>query len=498
MYFEQETETHEMNGATAKIVAIQSGLAVIAGIAVFLLQDHVRAIVGAGVAIALLILFVISAIKKFHVPFDISSILFYLSFLAFINVPKREFFISLETADPYTWLKIILRLSVLLFFGALFFFIKKRPLISRRHVIFLIVYAMSAGLSTVYSSHRFLTVTRFVELSSFILMAMVIVARARAMDEVFVRLYFGLSLIVLFVWTIYFIDPSYVMKPRYSGGQTVFQAFGGRLIDPNLLSSIAGMLLVVAVNRLVNYKRAVFYKVFHVLSVGVLLVTLYRTFGRGAILGTLMGVLFVVLSKRQARVIRTVSLSAMLLPLILFMGSFPFENILEWVSKGDSMDSMISATGRIPVWRDILFYLFPESPLIGFGFQTMGPDGIIFYSPSGLAITMAHNSFIQTLVGMGLVGLLCLLLSLLFLFKAIFHSLSDRAGERYFYFVEVISVMIVILFDSITDYGIAGLNNPVMLAFIVLMFVVAKYGNKPMGSTSVFTLPFFPVSSKGN
>lgn len=454
---------------------IQSCLALIVGLTLLAMLDRASAIIGVVVAITLATLLAIIAIKKFNVPFDVPSILFYLSILAFINMPKREYFISLETADLYTWLKIIIRSFILLFFGMLVFFVQKRRLIRQPHIFFFLAYAFLAGISTAYSSHQFLSITRFIELSSFIVMVLIVVERSISMEEAFTRLYFGLALIVIFIWAAYFIDPSYVMKPRFSGGTLVFQALGGRLINPNLLSSVAGILLVASLNKLLNYRRPLFFRICYVMFISVLVVTLYKSFGRSAIIGTAVASVFVILSIRKSRFIRVVFIIAILFPIILFVGAFSFENFLVWFLKGDSVDSMVTATGRTVIWKDILLYLFPESPFIGFGFQTMGPDGIFFHSPSGITFTMAHNSFLQTLIGLGLIGLTCLLLSLGFFFRKIFQNLANRSAKTYFLFVEVISLMIVILFDSITDYGIAGLSNPVMLTFIVLMFAVAKY-----------------------
>src|SRR4249920_456927 len=81
----------------------------------------------------------------------------------------------------------------------------------------------------------------------------------------------------------------------------------------------------------------------------------------------------------------------------------------------------MNMTGRIPFWKDLLTYNFPRAPWAGYGYMRIDYSDK-FDSLNAYAGAMTHNTFLQVLLGLGLVGLLIVLLQL----STFFHSINNH------------------------------------------------------------------------
>ncbi|MDQ7786904.1 MAG: O-antigen ligase family protein [Thermodesulfovibrionales bacterium] len=414
--------------------------------------------------------------KRFQVKFDFTSLLFYLSFVVFLNVQQKTLFTSFVTADPITWIKMSIRGFILIVFIILLVKMKEKKMLYDKPTFYFLLFAFLACISAIYSHMPVYSLSRGVELLSFIIMSIVIVKKTNYIQEGLSLLYFALSLLIVIIWVIYLIEPSYVLKPRYGPQGPTFHALGGKIIDPNMLAVIAGILFIPVVNTILNKRKTIRQNIIYYYGFAIILsFTLFKTAGRGAILGTLFASIFIFLGSREKKAIRIFSLLCILAPLVFLIGSLYWASIFEFALKGDSIDSVVSLTGRLTVWKDLLQFVFPKSPLIGVGYQMMDTDGIIFKTSEGFTITMAHNSFIQVLIGLGLFGLLILLLSLFFLFNKIFKNYLLEDNFNRYYFLEMVAILIIIMFDCFIDYGIGGLNTPVIIVYSIIISIVSKY-----------------------
>ena len=136
------------------------------------------------------------------------------------------------------------------------------------------------------------------------------------------------------------------------------------------------------------------------------------------------------------------------------------------IAKPSGSDELATLTGRLPFWQDLLAVAFAQEPLLGYGFQCIWREEF-FYSADAYGGTMAHNTFLQTLLGLGLVGLFLVGLQLIATCRAAF-LLGDGARRR-----SALAILLPLLVNSLTEFGIFGHMNFGVLFYQIVMCVVA-------------------------
>lgn len=131
------------------------------------------------------------------------------------------------------------------------------------------------------------------------------------------------------------------------------------------------------------------------------------------------------------------------------------------------VEEVFSLTGRIPFWGDLLADGFTKAPILGHGFMCISPhdyfDSIHAYSGK-----MTHNTFIQVLLNLGLVGAFVCLLQMVATMASIIKSEEKRLrGLAVLMFIPVFT-------NSMTEFGIFGESNYGIqfYHFIFLFFIV--------------------------
>jgi O-antigen ligase len=82
-----------------------------------------------------------------------------------------------------------------------------------------------------------------------------------------------------------------------------------------------------------------------------------------------------------------------------------FNEIIEYLVRGQSFEEMLLLTERARFWLILISNTLFDQPILGHGYQMLGDDGITKHFPDlGYSISNAHNTFIQTFVGLGLIG----------------------------------------------------------------------------------------------
>src|SRR5262249_26723584 len=144
------------------------------------------------------------------------------------------------------------------------------------------------------------------------------------------------------------------------------------------------------------------------LAIAILVWLLLLTGSRSSFIALMLVIAFYALS-RPGKIVKISFLLAGFL-IAVFTGYKVF------VKMGDTSEVM-SMTGRIPFWTDLLHYNFPKAPLLGFGYMRIDFSDK-FDSLNAYAGAMTHNTFLQVLLGLGLTGLLIVLIQLgLFFFS---------------------------------------------------------------------------------
>lgn len=225
---------------------------------------------------------------------------------------------------------------------------------------------------------------------------------------------------------------------------------GGFLMNPNEL----GMLCVVGIACLLfNFYRR-HRPVGTALKIGLLLLALVLTGSRSSLVGFLLISFFHLQQSRSSRLKIAANVAALLaLPAVL---------PLVFIKQG-GLDEVLSMTGRLPFWRALLTEALPREPLLGYGFMRIS-YGDYFQSVHTYAAQMAHNTFLQVLLNLGLVGFTIAMLQLGFTIRSFVRTTNPQLR------LLGVGLLIPILINSFTEFGIFGMTNYGILFYQFLLF----------------------------
>jgi len=229
---------------------------------------------------------------------------------------------------------------------------------------------------------------------------------------------------------------------------------GGYIINPNEL----GLLLVVGIASLLPLIiKDEKYSIRILLIIAGIIYLLALTGSRSSFIAMLMVVgLYAFFQQSKLFKIVLGLLIVLAIPLIGY----------QIFVKQSNVEEVMSMTGRIPFWRDLLVYNFPREPWFGFGYMRIDYADK-FESLNAYAGAMTHNTFLQVLLGLGLVGLLLVLIQLSsFIHALVTHPDSDKRFST-------ILILIPILINSLTEFGIFGETNFGILFYLLLMFTIS-------------------------
>jgi len=225
---------------------------------------------------------------------------------------------------------------------------------------------------------------------------------------------------------------------------------GGFLMNPNEL----GMLCVVGIACLLfNFYRR-HRPVLTGVKIGLLLLALLLTGSRSSLVGCLLIGFFHIQQSSNSRLKIAANLAALLaLPAVL---------PLVFIKQG-GLDEVLSLTGRLPFWHALLTEALPREPLLGYGFMRIS-YGEYFQSVHTYAAQMAHNTFIQVLLNLGLVGFSIAMLQLGFTIRGFVRTSNSQLR------LLGVGLLIPILINSFTEFGIFGMTNYGILFYQFLLF----------------------------
>ena len=135
-----------------------------------------------------------------------------------------------------------------------------------------------------------------------------------------------------------------------------------------------------------------------------------------------------------------------------------------FLKMGDA-EEVMNMTGRIPFWYDLLVYGFPQKPLLGFGFMRISYHDK-FDSIHAYAAGMTHNTFVQVLINLGVVGASLVLTQMTMTFRAFFRT-KDLNIKLF-----AIGVFIPIFINSLTEFGIWGETNYGIMFWLIVIHVL--------------------------
>lgn len=247
----------------------------------------------------------------------------------------------------------------------------------------------------------------------------------------------------------FIISPDDFLRATH-GGEV--ERLGGYFMNPNELGMMAVVGIATSIIAFMNDKKTIIFIILLAINLSVLLLT----GSRSSMIGFML-ILFYLISKSSNRKLKLTVYGVMI-------ASVPLIINLIFIKQGD-LEEVMSMTGRLPFWSALLNEGIIKEPWFGFGFMRIAYTDS-FESVHTYAGKMTHNTFIQVLMNLGFVGLF---IALSQLFSTIYVA-TRKINEKHQVFF--IGVLIPILINSFTEFGIFGEANFGTLFYQLLIFVL--------------------------
>lgn len=230
---------------------------------------------------------------------------------------------------------------------------------------------------------------------------------------------------------------------------------GGYIINPNELGMLAVLGGVMGYVELLDGRPKGINWMVIIVSVAVLLLTQSRS-SLGAFL-LVTG--FFVLRLNNVKIIFLAIVGAVLILPVL---------VQTIIVKAGDLEEVMSMTGRLPFWQDLIADGFTKEPLLGYGFMCISYEEY-FRSIHSYAAKMTHNTFVQVLLNLGLAGSFICLLQMVTTFRAI--GRDKDLSMKWLAWMMLVPVLI----NSFTEFGIFGESNyGIQFYQLIILFFVIK------------------------
>ena len=263
-------------------------------------------------------------------------------------------------------------------------------------------------------------------------------------------------LILIFVIGM-FVDPDTFYRLTHGGEEA---RLGGYIMNPNELGMLAGVGVACLIFDLYR-KHHTFWTIVKLI---IIFYALYATGSRSSLIGALL-IIYFHISQSDKKQLKALILAAMLI----------IAPVAIWkvVLKGgdtERIEEVMSMTGRLPFWKALISEGLPREPLLGFGFMRIDYKEF-FQSTHTYPGKMTHNTFMQVLMNLGLIGLAIVLLQLMFTFMAIWREDPEKR-------LMLLSLMIPLLINSFTEFGIFGESNFGILYYQLIIVYISLQPSK--------------------
>jgi len=337
-------------------------------------------------------------------------------------------------------------------------------------MFFFLVFAF---VSLIYTSDFSYSGFRWIEHAGYFVFSFVIVVnlskRTNSREEVLEfgvnLLLYGLFLLVAVVWLTFYIAPEYASRHLIGD----ISGLGGSMLHVHTLGIVAAMIYAVHMCRLFSdYGGS---KIIHSLISASMLWTIYLTHSRTSVLISLVvtSVIFFKSNKTALKVL----LYLFIISAVLMIAIMYFDQLLAYVLRGQQVEDFIHLTERVKFWKVIIADTLTESPLFGYGYQMMSYDGVSkYFADLHYSRSNAHNTFIQTFSGLGLIGSAVLFYHLIMVgksFRYINNRVSKKLKDRVF---ELKVIVITCILASLTQYGIVGMTTPVVPVYLMAIMLI--------------------------
>ncbi|MEL1253536.1 O-antigen ligase family protein [Flavobacterium sp. DGU38] len=280
-----------------------------------------------------------------------------------------------------------------------------------------------------------------------------------------IRLYHLLGNSVFVLQTIFvagmWIDPDTFFRLTNGGEEA---RLGGVMMNPNELGMLAGVGVACLIFDLYRKKN----KVWTIIKILVIFYALFMTGSRSSLIGVLLIIFFHINQTKKK------GLKLAIIAGVLMVVPFAVNQIILKGGDQKRLEEIMTLTGRLPFWQALITEGLPREPLLGFGYMRIDYKEF-FQSVHTYPGKMTHNTFMQVLMNLGFIGLCTAIFQLLFTLRAFFYE--DKENR-----LMLIGILIPILINSFTEFGIFGESNYGILFYQMIIFSVCFKSNKHLTS----------------
>jgi len=401
--------------------------------------------------------------------------LYVVSFLAFLRLSHWTMgFQGSIFSDPVVLTKFLMRITS--FSVAFLYFFRYIRFINyyvRTPSLEMLLFLVVAFLSLTYTPDFVYSVFRLTEHIGFFVVSLVIVInlsrRTNNPNEVLaigVRLIlYGMGLLIGTVWLSVIFWPEYAF--RHVIGE--IEGLGGSILDMHTLAIISSIVYSINLNRLFSISDN--NKLINLTLSAMMLVTIYLTHSRTALFVVLLTTI-IILYRTRGVLLRL--LLYVFLGIVIVVGTAMYSyDIMEYVLRGQSYEELFLLTERGRFWTILISDTLSDSPILGYGYQMLSHDGLLKnFNDFGYSISNAHNVFIQTFSGLGLIGFSLLsyhLLRVVISLRYVYRYAEAHEKNNIF---ELIIIFIICILASITQHGIVGMTTPIVPTYMMLIMLL--------------------------
>jgi exopolysaccharide production protein ExoQ len=257
------------------------------------------------------------------------------------------------------------------------------------------------------------------------------------------------------------IDPDTFFRLTNGGEEA---RLGGVMMNPNELGMLAGVGVACLIFDLYRKEN----KAWTIIKILVIFYALFMTGSRSSLIGVLIIIFFHInQTKKQG-------LKMAIIGCVLLVIPFAINQII--LKGGDKarMEEILTLTGRLPFWQALISEGLPREPLLGFGYMRIDYKEF-FQSVHTYPGKMTHNTFMQVLMNLGFIGLCIALLQMFFTFRAF---TTENKETR----LMLIGILIPIIINSFTEFGIFGESNYGIMFYQMIIFSVSFKNNPHLTS----------------
>ena len=234
---------------------------------------------------------------------------------------------------------------------------------------------------------------------------------------------------------------------------------GGTMMNPNELGMLAGVGTACLIFDLYRFKN----KVWTIIKILVIMYALYMTGSRSSLIGVLLIIFFHINQTKQK------TLKFAIIAVVCTIAPFAVYSVILKGGDQERLEEVMSLTGRLPFWKALITEGLPREPLLGFGFMRIDYKEF-FQSAHTYPGKMTHNTFMQVLMNLGFIGFTIVLFQVFFTVKSI---LSEQKELK----LMLIGILIPIIINSFTEFGIFGESNYGILFYQIIIFSIAFRNN---------------------